>query len=147
ELQQANPGTDPGHSIVVAELRGSIVGNVRPTLLVLLVAVALVLLIVAVNIGGVLLTSAIGRQSEVAVRSALGAGSGRLVRQFLTESAVLSLGGGLLGVALAFAGVRWLVHALPPDIPRTSSIVLNAPVLVFALATTMLTGLLFGLVP
>jgi putative ABC transport system permease protein len=111
-----------------------------------------VLLIACANIANLLLVQAVGRQKEVAIRTALGASSSRLMRQFLTESVVLGLAGGLLGLLLALVGTRALVAMFPPtisnlSIPRVEQIPVDGWVLAFALTVSLLTGLIFGLIP
>jgi putative ABC transport system permease protein len=128
-------------------LRDAIVGEVRSSLVTLLGAVAFVLLIACANVANLLLARTESRSREVAVRTALGAGRGRLVRQFFVEHLVLAGVGGVLGVGLAVAGVRALDAARPPNLPRADEIGLDANVLLFALGATVVTGLLFGLLP
>ena len=131
----------------LAPVRDAIVGDVRRPLLVLLGAVGFVLLITCVNIAGLLLARATSRQRELAVRSALGAGRGRIFRQLITESLVLALLGGALGVALAYAGSKALAAIGAGDLPRATSIRLDGTVLLFALGVSTVSGLLFGLLP
>ncbi|HMD48718.1 MAG TPA: ABC transporter permease, partial [Bryobacteraceae bacterium] len=131
----------------IAPLQAHIVSGSRSGLLMLLWSIAAVLLIVCVNLGNLMLARTTARGREMAVRSALGAGSWRIVRQVLTESLVISFSGGLLGVGLAYAAVRFLVSAAPVDIPRLDEVHLDARALLFAFGASMLAGLLFGLIP
>jgi predicted permease len=131
----------------VAPLHDAIVGSVRTALLVLLGAVAFVLLMACVNVASLLLARAGSRQQEVAIRAALGAGRGRLVRQLLTESIVLALAGGMLGLVIAWFGTRFLLLLSRGQLPRTLDVAMDGRVLLFSLALSVLTGLLFGLVP
>ena len=133
--------------VTLEGIRESIVGDVRRPLLVLMVAVAMLLLIACVNIASLLLARATGRQRELAVRAALGAGRGRIARQLLTESLVLALAGGLVGVGLAFVAVRALVSAGARELPRSGDIRIDATALLFTLGVAILSGLLFGLFP
>jgi len=132
-------------------LQDAIVGGVRHSLLILMGAVSFVLLIACANVANLLLARATGRKREMAIRAAMGAGRGRIVRQLLTESVVLSLTGGVLGVAAGYAGIRALLSLSPGNIPRIglggSNVGLDWRVLGFTLALAMLTGILFGLVP
>jgi putative ABC transport system permease protein len=127
----------------VVPLEDSITGEVRPALLVLLGAVGLLLLVACANIANLMLAQASVREREIAIRSALGAGRGRLVRQFLTEAILLSLGAGGLGVLAAFWGVSGLVALAPANLPRLNSVSINIPVLLFAflLSATVAAGL------
>jgi putative ABC transport system permease protein len=124
-----------------------LVGDIRPVLLVLLGAVALLLLIAASNVASLFLARAEERHREIAVRAALGARAGRIVRQLLTESATLAVAGGAAGLVLAAYGTRALVAAAPPTLPRLQGIGLDLPVLLFTAVVSIATGLLFGLAP
>ena len=128
-------------------LRDEIVGEVRPALLLLSAAVGLVLFVAIANLANLLLARGLARRRELAVRAALGAGRARLVRQLLTESVALAVLGGILGIGLAFLGVRALPTLLPPEFPRVEQITLDLAVLAFALAASLATGVLFGVLP
>jgi putative ABC transport system permease protein len=136
-----------GHRMFLRPLQDDLVGDIRPALLMLLGAVGFVLLIACANVGNLLLAKAEGRGKEIAVRSALGAGRARLLRQFLTESVVLSLAGGVTGLVLGWLGLRALLATSPDSIPRAEEIGLDGSVLLFTLAVSILTGLIFGLAP
>jgi predicted permease len=146
-LAERYPKSNEGHTITAELLQQQLVGDVRSTLWLLLGAVSLVLLIACVNVASLLLARAISRERELAMRVALGAGRGRLVRQCLTESAVLALSGGVLGVLLAAIGVRPFVTFWPGNLPRAEEIHLDWRVLLFAVVASLLSGLLFGLAP
>jgi predicted permease len=128
-------------------LQKELVGNVGSTLWLLLCAVGVVLLIACVNIASLLLARAVSRERELAMRVALGAGRGRLVRQCLTESAILGLGGGVLGVLVAFVSVHPFVAFWPGSLPRAEEVHLDWRVLIFAIGASLLSGLFFGLAP
>jgi len=142
---------DPKASFGVQPLRDSIVADARSSLYVLLGAVGFVLLIACANVANLLLVRATGRKREFAIRAAMGAGRARIVRQLLTESIVLSITGGLLGLILGYAGVRALLAVSPADLPRVgengAAVGLDWRVLLFTLAVSLLTGILFGLFP
>jgi predicted permease len=146
-LAEAHPKSNSKHGINVAPLAGVIVGNVRPTLLVLLGAVGFVLLIACANVANLLLARSAGRQKEIAVRAAIGAGRGRVVRQLLTESVVLALAGGAAGLAIARWGTQAVLAAVPGGLPRMENIGLDGWVLAFTLGVSLLTGIVFGLAP
>jgi predicted permease len=131
----------------VTPLLNSIVGDVRPRLLLLSGAVGLVLLIACANVANLMLARAAARQREISLRTALGANTSRLIRQMLTESAVLAFVSGSLGVLLAAMSLNALKLALPPDTPRLANLALHGGVLVFALGVSILTGILSGMVP
>ena len=146
-LAQNYHETNTGWSVQLFELRERLVGELRPSLLILLGAVAFVLLIACANVANLLLARAAYRQQEIAVRTALGASRMRVVRQLLTESVLLSVVSGLLGLALSIWLVKLLIAITPPDSPRTEEIGIDVRVFAFALGITVLAGLLFGLFP
>jgi putative ABC transport system permease protein len=135
------------HGIDVRPLRDQVVGDAATPLLVLFGSVAFVLLIACANVANLLLARAAARRREVAVRTALGMTKGRLVRQLLTESVMLSLAGATVGLALAWGGVRLFVATAPPVVPRMASIAIDGSVLLFTLGVAIATGILFGLAP
>src|SRR5437588_185465 len=145
-LAEQYPDSNAGRSFVALPLRPD-VGDVRSTLWLLLGAVSLVLVIACVNVASLLLARAVSRERELAMRVALGASQGRLVRQCLTESAVLGLSGGMLGVLLAAIGIRPFVQFWPGTLPRADEVQLDWRVLLFAIAVSLFSGLLFGLAP
>jgi putative ABC transport system permease protein len=151
EFHREYPDTDPQAHFRVGPLRDSIIGDARNSLMMMLGAVGLVLLIACANVANLLLVRATARKREFAIRSALGAGRARIVRQLLTESVLLSLAGGILGTALGFAGMRALLAVSPAGLPRIgedgSAIGIDWRVLAFTLAVSLLTGVLFGLLP
>jgi putative ABC transport system permease protein len=135
-----------GWSIEAEPLQESLVGNVRPTLLVLMGAVVLIILLASVNIANLLLARASGRQREMAVRQAMGASRSRMIRQLLTESMILSLVSGIVGVLTAMTALHF-AQFLPTRIPRLAEVQVDWTVLGFALLVSLLAGLGFGLVP
>src|SRR5271156_6823025 len=148
---RAYPLANPQQGFAVEPLRDSIVGDVRKSLLVLLGAVGFVLLIACANVANLLLVRATGRRREFAIRAAMGAGRGRIIRQLLTESMLLSVTGGVLGLLLGFMGVRALLAVSPAGLPRIgedgAAIGVDWRVLVFTLGVSLFPGILFGLFP
>jgi putative ABC transport system permease protein len=146
-LQVAFPRSNGGLTFNAIGLHQLIVGDVRTPLLVLMGAVAFVLLVACVNVANLLLARASARQAELAVRTALGADRMRLFRQLLTEAVVLGLAGGLCGLAIAYWGTRALIAAQPADIPRLDEVGLSPAVVIFTLAVSLLTSILFSVLP
>ncbi|MGI8734728.1 MAG: ABC transporter permease [Pyrinomonadaceae bacterium] len=147
DLAAAYPETNKGHGASVSSLKGRIVGNIGPILWMLLGAVGFVLLIACVNVSNLLLARSTGRSREFAIRTALGAGRWRLIRQSLVESMLLALTGGTLGLIVASWGTQAALAALPTTIPRAAEVGLDRRVIVFTVAISMLTGILAGLAP
>lgn len=146
-LATAYPDADKGTSITLVPLKEDIVSNVQQILLVMLGAVGFVLLIACANVANLLLARSTGRAREFAIRVAMGARQSRIVRQLLTESALLSLAGGILGLAIAKWGTSAVLAALPGTLPREDTIHLDARVLFFMLGVSIFSGILFGLAP
>jgi putative ABC transport system permease protein len=149
QLATVYPKDYPKHfNVAIRSLADQVVGEFRATLLIVLAAVGLLLLIACGNVASLLLARATAREKEFAIRAALGAGRWRIVRQLLVESLLLAIGGAALGALFAWAGLRSLVAAIPPDIiPSEAVIRLNAAVLLFTLGVAAITSLLFGLAP
>ena len=146
-LEQSYPATNKGVGIGAVPLHDDLVGNVRPLLLSLWAAVGFVLLMVVANVSSLLLARGAARQKELAIRVTLGAGSRRLVRQLLTESVLLGVMGGALGLGLTFLGLSAILKFVPRTLPYMPPIEVSTPVLLFALGLAVATGLLFGVLP
>jgi putative ABC transport system permease protein len=152
QVQQEHPGIDSGTDVRVAAMHVEATRALRPALEMLLVVAGLVLLIACVNIANLLLSRATSREREMAVRASLGASRARLLLQLLTESVVLGISGGAIGLLMAFAGLKLLPLFLPAagslyEIPYAGTIGIDADVLAFTLGVSILTGILFGLAP
>jgi putative ABC transport system permease protein len=146
-LNPAQAGGAEGARMHVVALQEFVVGPLRPALLALLGAVGLVLLIACVNVAGLQLARLAGHEREAGLRSALGARRSRIVQQLLTEAGLLAALGGTFGILLAFGGLRVIRWLAPPDLPRLDAASIDGRVLAFALVLTLVTGLLFGLLP
>jgi predicted permease len=147
QLAEQYPAEEKDRKTQLVPLQEWLVGDVRPALLVLFGAVGLVLLIACANFASLLMTRAVARRQELVIRAALGAGRGRLIRKTLTESALLSLLGGAAGLILAEWGTQVLLALRPENLARLSGIHVDARVLLFVLAVSLLTGIVFGLAP
>jgi putative ABC transport system permease protein len=146
-LEQQYPEDNKGWGAIVVALHDDLVSDVRPALLVLLGAVVFVLLIACVNVANLALARTFSRQKEIAIRTALGASSARVVRQILTESIILALAGGALGLTLAHSGVGLIMAFLADRLPRAIEVGLDARVLIFTAVVSLLTGVVAGILP
>ena len=146
-IAQKHPDKVEGYSVAAVPLLSSMVEGVQRPLLILFGAVAFVLLIACVNVSNLLLARATTRTGEIAVRAALGAGRGRLVRQLLAESVVLSIAGGAAGLLLGSWGVRALMTVAPADLPRADAVQMDATILAFSIGLSIVAGIVFGTAP
>jgi putative ABC transport system permease protein len=146
-LAQQYPEDDKGWGAVVIPLREQLVSEVRPALLILLAAVAFVLLISCANVANLVLAKTFGRRKEIAIRIALGASGSRVVQQILAETMLLSLAGGALGLLLAHSGIALILKFLSDNLPKSTEVSLDAPVLAFTIFISIATGVIAGLLP
>jgi predicted permease len=146
-LSRQYPASNAGHGTGMVQMKDDMVGYIRSTLLLLVGAVGFVLIIACANVANLLLARSTARGREFAIRAALGADRARVIRQLLTESVLLSLGGAALGLLLASWGTRLILAAAPGSLPRSGEIGIDPYVLLFTLAVSLLTGVLFGLAP
>ncbi|HXT47403.1 MAG TPA: ABC transporter permease [Gemmatimonadaceae bacterium] len=147
QLARQYPEADSASSAIIHPLRDIITGDLRPALLLLQAAAALVLLIACANLANLALSRTMGRRRELATRTALGARRGRLLQQLVTESLVLSVAGGIVGVGLAIIGTRWLLSLNPTTLPPVFDVTVNGGVLAFSVIVSLVTGIVFGLPP
>jgi putative ABC transport system permease protein len=147
QLEQSYPQSNKGWSATVVRTKDQSVGAIRPALLILLAGIAFVLVMASVNVANLLLARSIAREKELATRAALGAGRTRLARQLLTESILFALAGGLAGMVVMYWTVQGLIAFAPPDLPRMDEVAIDWRVLLAAALTTMITGVLVGVLP
>jgi putative ABC transport system permease protein len=147
QLEQAYPGTNKGFSATVVPSIDQSVGKIRPALLILLAGIGFVLLMASVNVANLLLARSIAREKELATRAALGAARTRIARQLLTESVLFAIAGGVVGMFVMWLTMRGLVALAPGDLPRMNEVAIDWRVLLAAGMTTMVTGILIGLLP
>ena len=147
QLEQSYPQTNKGWSATVVSAIDQSVGSVRPALMILLAGIAFVLLMASVNVANLLLARSIAREKELATRAALGAGRSRLARQLLTESVLFAIAGGVVGLIVMWWTVQGLIALAPADIPRINEVSVDWRVLLAAGLTTMITGVLVGVLP
>jgi putative ABC transport system permease protein len=146
-LELQYPAQNRGLAIRVERLLNQVVGDVRPALWILLGAISLVLLVACANVASLLLARSTIRQKELALRASLGASRIRLVRQLLTESLLLALAGGILGIILAYAGILLLPRLSPDNLPRLGEVAIDGRVLAYTFAVSLVTGVIFGIAP
>ncbi len=146
-LAEMYPDINKDSGITLVPLKQNVVGDIRPFLLMLMAAVGFVLLIACANVANLLLARSTGRTREFAIRTALGASRGRMIRQVLTESMMLALTGGAMGMLVAAWGTKASIRLLPDALPRAEEINIDGRVLLFTLAASLLAGFLFGLIP
>lgn len=146
-LELQYPAQNRGLGIRVERLLNQVVGDVRPALWILLGAISLVLLVACANVASLLLARSTIRQKEIALRASLGASRLRLVRQLLTESLLLALAGGILGIVLAYGGILLLPRLSPDNLPRLGEVAIDVRVLAYTFAVSIVTGVFFGIAP
>ncbi|MEP7272043.1 MAG: ABC transporter permease [Acidobacteriota bacterium] len=146
-LERDHPKTNEGWQVRTIALYDEVVGGSRPALLMLFGAVSMVLLLACANVAGLTLARAHARQREVAIRAALGATRSRVIRQFLTESLLLSLVGGALGLTFVWLGLDLIISFAPPDIPRIEEVTIDGRVLLFTAAASLFSGVAFAIIP
>ena len=146
-LEKQYPSSNTGYDVALSTMLDDLVWYIKPALFVLLVAVGFVLLIACANVANLLLARSSARHKEMAIRMAMGASRSRIIRQLLTESLLLAMAGGVLGLLLAMWGTDALIAAIPDTLPRAEEIGIDNRVLAFTLAVSLVTGIIFGLMP